>query len=205
MRKLYCLLFTFLCTSFIVAQDKGSFIGNIYGNYVFSDRVNFDYGHATIGDGFEYGVGLEFFPLKSSSIELKYLRIETPMSVYKSNGDRIIDDKGAINYILLGGNHYFDKGAKLTPYLGAGIGLGIIENPKNENETNFAWEVKAGVKIKTSSVVSVSFQASLQSMFINTDYGSYFGGYWVPNTGPDYGTSLQFGLGAVIGFNFKKQ
>jgi len=208
MRNYSFLLVAFLFTSIIIAQDKGSFTGNVYGGYTFSSRINFDYGHATIGEGFEYGAGLEFFPIKSSSLEIKYLRMDTSLLVYKSNGDRLgssfTDDKAAINYIVLGGNHYFDRGKKVTPYLGAGIGIAILENPNHDSDTNFVWEIKGGVKIKTASIVSIGLQASLKSMFVNTDYGSYIGGYWVPNTGSNYGTSFQFGLGAVVGFNFKK-
>ncbi|MGQ7946052.1 outer membrane beta-barrel protein [Flavobacterium sp. WC2509] len=206
MKKIYHLLLFLLFTTITIAQDKGAFVANLYGNYTFSDRVNFDYGHANIEEGFEYGIGLEFFPLKSSSIEIKYLRLDTSISVYKSNGDKIgYDDKVAINYILVGGNHYFDKGNKLTPYLGAGIGIAILETPNQDNETDFACEIKGGVKIKTASIVSLNLQASIKSIFINTDYGSNIGGYWVPNTGPNYGTSFQFGLGAIVGFNFKKK
>jgi opacity protein-like surface antigen len=207
MRNYIYFLTIFLFTTSILAQEKGSIVVDIYGSYIFSNRINFDYGHATIGNGFEYGAGLEYFPIKSSSIEIKYLRTEASMLVYKGNGDQILladDDKGAINYILVGGNHYFDRGKKITPYFGGGIGIGIIENPNNQNDTNFAWEVKGGVKIKTASIVSLSLQATLQSMFVNTNYGSYIGGYWVPNTGSNYSSSFQFGLGAIVGFNFKR-
>lgn len=42
------LLIVFLFTAGMMAQDKGSVVLDVYGNYTFSDRVNFDYGHATI-------------------------------------------------------------------------------------------------------------------------------------------------------------
>jgi hypothetical protein len=204
MKNYSLILIAFLFSAAMMAQDKGSVVLDVYGNYTFSDRVNFDYGHATIEDGFQYGIGLEFFPQTSTSVELKYLRIDTGLPLYYENGNQVNpgDDKGAINYVLLGGNHYFDKGTKATPYLGGGIGIGIVETPQQGSDTNFAWEIKGGVKIKTASVVSVSLQASLQSMAAAVGTDTYWG-YWGPVAVTDYAYSYQFGLGAIIGFNFK--
>lgn len=206
MKNYSLILVAFLFSAGMMAQDRGSVVLDVYGSYVFSDRINFDYGHATIGDGFQYGAGLEFFPQTSSSVEIKYLRLDASMPAYNDiTGDQInnIDgDSGAINYVLLGGNHYFDNGGKAAPYLGGGIGIGILETPQSGSETNFAWEIKGGVKIKTASVVSISLQASLQSMVINTGTDTYWG-YWGPVAVSTYTNSFQFGLGTVIGFNFK--
>lgn len=204
MKNYSLLLIAFLFSIVTTAQDKGAVVLDVYGNYTFSDRVNFDYGHATIEDGLQYGIGLEFFPKTSTSVELKYLRIDTGLPLYYENGSQVNpgDDKGAINYVLLGGNHYFDKGTMATPYLGAGLGIGIVETPQQGSDTNFAWEIKGGVKLKTASVVSVSLQASLQSMIAATGTDTYWG-YWGPVAVTDYAHSYQFGLGAVIGFNVK--
>lgn len=204
MKNFSLILIAFLFSVSMTAQDKGSIVLDVYGSYVFSDRVEFDYGHATLNDGFEYGIGLEFFVQKSTSLELKYLRMDTDMPIYGATGIQFNagDDKGAINYILIGGNHYFDKGTKATPYLGGGIGMGIVESPQSGSDTNFAWEIKGGVKIKTASIVSVSLQATLQSMIAAAGTDTYWG-YYGPVTVQDYAHSYQFGLGAIIGFNFK--
>ncbi|CAN1490788.1 hypothetical protein MCETHM1_00189 [Flavobacteriaceae bacterium] len=202
MKNFKLILIAFLFSAGMMAQDRGSVVLDVYGSYVFSNRVNFDYGHVTIGDGFQYGAGLEFFPQKSSAIEIKYLRIDP---TFKVDVPGNIDDRkgnGAINYILLGGNHYFDNGGNAVPYFGGGIGMGIVEGPYGGNDTNFAWELKGGVKIKTASIVSVSLQASLQSMIAPAGTDTYWG-YWGPIAVQDYAYSYQFGLGAVIGFNFK--
>lgn len=203
MKNYSFLLIAFLFSASMMAQDRGSVTLDVYGSYAFSDRVDFDYGHATIGDGFEYGAGIEFFPQKSSSVELKYLRIDTSMPLYNNFGIKAPgNDNGAINYIFLGGNHYFDNGGNAVPYLGGSIGMGIIETPQSGTDTNFAWEIKGGVKIKTASIVSISLQAFLQSMVIHTGYDTYWG-YYGPVSVSTYTNSFQFGLGAVVGFNFK--
>jgi len=206
MKNYKLLLMAFLFSAGMMAQDRGSVVGNIYGTYTFSNNINFDYGHLNVGDGFTYGAGLEFFPQKSSSVELKYLRLDTPVSVsapgqvvpdkYKNGGD------AAFNYILIGGNHYFDNGNNAVPYLGGGIGMAIVDGPFGGNDTNFAWEIKGGVKIKTASIVSISLQANLISTVTPAGSDTYWG-YWGPIAVQDYAYSYQFGLGAVFGFNFK--
>jgi opacity protein-like surface antigen len=206
MKNYRLLLIALFFSAGMMAQDRGSVVLDVYGSYTFSNNVNFDYGHIRVGDGFTYGAGLEFFPQKSSSLELKYLRLDTKMSVsapgqiippkYSNGGD------GAFNYILIGGNHYFDNGNNAVPYLGGGIGMAIVEGPFGGSDTNFAWEIKGGVKIKTASIVSVSLQANLISTVTPAGSDTYWG-YWGPVAIQDYAYSYQFGLGAIIGFNFK--
>jgi opacity protein-like surface antigen len=207
MKKFSLLFIAILFSAGMTAQDRGSVVLDVYGSYTFSNNVNFDYGHIRVGDGFTYGAGLEFFPQKSSSVELKYLRLDTKMSLstpgqtvpdkYKNGGD------GAFNYILVGGNHYFDNGNNAVPYVGGGLGMSITEGPFGGSDTNFAWEIKAGVKIKTASIVSVSLQANLISTVTpaGTDVWYWYPAY--PVVVQDYAYSYQFGLGAIIGFNFK--
>jgi hypothetical protein len=204
MKNYKLLLIAFLFSAGVMAQDRGSVVLDVYGSYIFSDQVNYNTVKVDINDGFQYGVGFEFFPQKSSSVELKYLRIDTAMPLYVLGVKKNVgDDKGAINYILLGGNHYFDNGGNAVPYLGGGIGMGILEYPQGGNDKNFAWELKGGLKIKTASIVSVSLQASLQSMIAAAGTSTYWSGWYGPVTVQDYVYTYQFGLGAVIGFNFK--
>nr|WP_315151725.1 hypothetical protein [uncultured Flavobacterium sp.] len=202
MKNYKLLLMAFLFSAGMMAQDRGSIVLDVHGSYTFSNNVDFDYGDLKIGDGIMYGAGLEFFPQKSSSIELKYLRFDTsmdidvPINANDRNGD------GAFNYILIGGNHYFDSGNNAVPYLGGGLGMAITEGPYGGNDTNFAWEIKGGVKIKTASIVSISLQANLISTIAPAGTDTYWG-YWGPIAVQDYAYSYQFGLGAVFGFNFK--
>jgi hypothetical protein len=202
MKNCKLILIAFLFSAGMMAQDRGAVVLDVYGSYVFSNNVNFDYGDIKIGDGFEYGAGFEFFPQKSSSIELKYLRLDTSMDVDVPVASNDVNGDGAFNYILLGGNHYFDSGSNAVPYLGGGLGMAITEGPYGGSDTNFAWEIKGGVKIKTASSVSVSLQANLISTVAPAGTDTYWG-YWGPVAVQDYAYSYQFGLGAVIGFNLK--
>lgn len=202
MKNFRLLVIALLFSAGMMAQDRGSVVLDVYGSYTFSNNVNFDYGHLKIGDGITYGAGFEFFPQKSSSIELKYLRLDTSMNVDVPVTANDLNGNGAFNYILIGGNHYFDSGSNAVPYLGGGIGMAITEGPYGGSDTNFAWEIKGGVKIKTASIVSISLQANLISTVAAAGTDTYWG-YWGPVAVQDYAYSYQFGLGAIIGFNFK--
>lgn len=167
-----------------------------------------------VKEGFQWGGGLEYFIQPTASIGVNYYRMDTAMEAYGPLGGPSIggsntqinkgNDKGALNYILADYTYYFNTGsATLKPYAGLGLGVGIVETPQNGNDTTFAWDLKVGAKIKTGSPVSVNLQAYLMSMSeaIGTNY--YYGGYWGPVAYTNYAELYQFGLGAVISYDFK--
>src|SRR5690606_32371960 len=128
----YILLFPFWAN----AQEARSISLNLYGGYTFQDRVEYRYSYGYVEDGFQYGAGLEYFVYGGASVELKYIRLDANMPLYGPMGDQLNrgDDNGAINFILLGGNRYFDTGTALMPYMGAGLGVGILETPQSGSE-----------------------------------------------------------------------
>lgn len=201
------LLFVVLLSSIgTFAQSSQAFLINLYGGYTFSDRVDFDSSHAIVEDGFEYGIGLEYFFIENSSVELKYKRLDSNLPLYGPMGNQLNagDDKSAINYVLVDYTHYFELNSKkVLPYLGAGAGIGILETPQSGNGTYFAWDLKAGVKINTNSPVSVNLNAYLESMSAavgNDYYWTYYGLVGVS----DYVSTFQFGLGVSLSYDFSK-
>ena len=205
MKQYGLLLVLFLSVIGANAQDARSFSLNLYGGYNFSDEIDYDGFSATIDDGFQYGAGFEYFFSTNNSVELKYLRQDVKIPFYDPAGlqTNAGNDKGSFNFILADFTHYFDTGSNLLPYLGAGAGVGIVETPQGGSGTYFAWDVKGGVKIKTASSVSVNINAYLQSMSAAVGE-SYYWTYWYgPVAVDDYISTFQFGLGAVLSFNFK--
>ena len=204
-------LLTIICVLFMAitvnAQDPKTFSLNVYGGYTFPERVKFDAFYTDVKAGFQYGGELEYIVMRNQSIQLKYMRMDTEFPLYTINGNHVTtgNEKGALNYILIGGNSYFPKTAsqKAVPYLGGDLGVGIIEGPGSS--TKFAFDIQAGVKIKTSSMISFKLQAYLQSIistFGNDYWLGYYGGVYAV---PDYASILQFGLGGAICFDFKKK
>lgn len=210
--KKYILLFVvFLFSLFTKAQTSNSILLNLYGGYTFQDKVEYDNAYGYVEDGFEYGIGFEYFFIDNSSVELKYNRLDTKLPLYERAplyapaGTQLNagDDKGAINYILLDYTRYFDTGGNLMPYLGAGAGVAILETPQSGNGNYFAWEAKLGVKIKTSSPISINLNAYLQSASAAVG-NSYYWTYVGPVGVTDYVSTYQFGLGATLSYDFSK-
>ncbi|MBO9584435.1 MAG: outer membrane beta-barrel protein [Flavobacterium sp.] len=216
MKKYHLLVAVFFFSLTISAQSAHSFLLNLYGGYTFSDRVDFDSSYAKVEDGFEYGLGLEYFIMDNASIELKYNRLDTKMPLYTKGplnngaippGTQVNagDDKGAINYILADYTYYFGSSSqKALPFLGAGLGVAILETPKSGSGTYFGWEIKGGVKIKTDSPISINLHAYLQSMSAAVGYDYYWDYYWGPVAVTDYASTFQFGLGASLSYDFSK-
>jgi hypothetical protein len=173
------------------------------------DRVRFDAAAADVQGGFQWGGGLEYFATRDNSIEIKYQRMDTEFPLYLYNGTQINkgNESGAVSFITLGGNHYFSgavNDAKIIPYIGGALGVGILDGPEN-SETRFGWDVQAGIKVPTKSVVSFKLRAYVQSITstFGTDFWYYPG--WGTYAVPDYVTLLQFGLGGTVTFDFNKK
>lgn len=204
MRRLSIMLLLAMATSAVSFAQYSKLSLNATGGYTFQDQVNFDLGKAVANEAIQYGGSLEFFPSRFKSVELSYSYMSTEMPVYGITGEQLnkTAGKGGLSYILAGGNTYFAKSAnsKAMPYIGGGIGVGIINN-NNTSETNFAWNIKTGVKIKTSSVVSFKLNAYLQSM-VGTAGNDYWYTWYGVVAVADYASIYQFGLGASVCIDF---
>jgi hypothetical protein len=204
MRRLFLFITLLTATSVVSFAQFSKFSINATGGYTFQDKVSFDAGKAYANEALQYGGSLEFFPSRNKSFELSYSYMSTEMPVYGLNGNQInkTAGKGGVSYILAGGNTYFAKtnNAKAMPFLGGGIGVGILNN-SGQSSTNFAWNIKTGVKIKTASVLSFKLNAYLQSM-IGTAGNDYWYTWYGVVAVQDYASLFQFGLGASVCIDF---
>ena len=204
----YLVLFTAVLFSMgAKAQMANSLSLNGYGGYTFRDKVDFDIAYAYANAAFQYGGGLEYFIQRTNSVEIKYLRMDTHLPLYLANNTHVNsgNDKGSVQYILADFTEYFgSSSSKAVPYGGLGLGAGIVSIKDGNSTTKFAWDAKLGVKIKTASALSINLQAYMQSIIstFGSDYWVYPGGAVVAV--PDYATLFQFGLGAVLSYNFSK-
>ena len=207
MKKLLIIISIALSVGALRAQP-GTISLNLDAGYTFHDKVNFDAFYTDVQAAFRYGGGIEYFAGFNKSVTLKYHRMDTYFPLYRNSGVQINpsnDNKGSVNYILLGGNTYLssDPDAKVNPYGGLGLGVGII-GANDNTATKFAWDARLGVKIKTASVVSLKLEAYMQSIIstFGSDvwYGYYGGAYVVP----DYATLWQFGFSGIVCFDFKR-
>jgi hypothetical protein len=206
MKKILLLGVIILCAITIHAQP-GTISLNLDAGYTFQSKVNFDAAYTEVQAAFRYGGGIEYFPGFNKSITLKYHRMDTRFPLYWQNGEPINsdkDNKGSVNYILLGGNTYFgDMDAKARPYGGLGLGVGIL-GVNDNTATKFAWDARLGVKIKTASVVSLKVEAYMQSIISTFGSDVWVGYNGVAYAVPDYATLWQFGFTGILCFDFKR-
>jgi len=206
MKKILIITSIMLCVIALRAQP-GTISLNLDAGYTFQDKVDFDAAYTEVQGAFRYGGGIEYFADFNKSITLKYHRMDTHFPLYLQNGTQLNsdkDNKGSVNYILLGGNTYFgDMDAMAQPYGGLGLGVGVI-GVNDNTATKFAWDARLGVKIKTASVVSLKLEAYMQSIIstFGSDVWIGYGGY--AYAVPDYATLWQFGFTGVLCFDFKR-
>ena len=211
MKKLLLIAGFFLCVLISNAQSQGDMGLNLYGGYTFQDRISSDISYVEIQDAFQYGAGLEFYVRKTKSIELKYLRMDTntpifapsltaPFNVKQAN---VGNDSSAINYVLIGGNNYFETGnSSVIPFAGLDLGVGWVSGDQSSN-VKFAWDIKAGVKIKASETVSVKLHAYFQTIWATYGSDVYYYPYYGYYSYPSDASLYQFGLGGAVSFDFK--
>jgi opacity protein-like surface antigen len=208
MKKALIVVTFLLAVELVTAQSSSSHIAlNVYGSYVFKDRVEFDRYTGYVSEGLQYGAGLEYFVDKTASVELKYLRHDGNFPLYGPTGEQQNKgkDDGSVNYVLLEGTGYYNThtGSNVIPFGGFGLGVGILDGKSSGNSTTkFAWDARLGLKFKTGSRFSINVQTSLQSIVaaIGSDFYYAAGGGVI--TFPDYATLLQFGLGGGISLHF---
>lgn len=206
MKKIIALLVVLFGASSLQAQEQGSVTIFVNAGYTLEETVPYDFGDLKLKDGLQWGGGLEYFLSKYNSVELKYNRMDTDYTFtgYFDGGDRYGTGSGSVQTYLIGYNNYFYKegNSKAVPFIGGSLGLGIADAPDISAETGFAWDIRVGVKMKGSGPVSLKLQAYLQSMLTTAgyDYWNYYGYTYAV---PSYSRILQFGFGAVIGFNVK--
>ncbi|HWS60352.1 MAG TPA: hypothetical protein VN182_05440 [Flavobacterium sp.] len=205
---MFCSL-ALISVSSMNAQERGTISPFANLGYTFDETIPYDAADMKIAGGFQWGLGVEYFVNRDISVDLKYNRMDSEISIdnvpVSGNSGKfgtLVAD-GATQYYLLGMNKYFNSGKKAIPFIGGGIGYGIMDADGADALGGFAWDFRGGVKINTGGSATVKLQAYLQSIL--TSSGSDYWYYWgYVYTTPDYHRALSFGLSAVIGFDIKK-
>jgi len=204
MKKLVLITGLFLLALGANAQNQGDIGLNLYGGYTFDDSVSDNAYSLKFKGAFQYGLGAEFYLRPTKSIELKYLRMDSD-AVFTKYGrpNEVRNGNAGINYILIGGNNYFQTGnPKVQPFLGLDLGVGWL-NGDTESHTGFAWDFKAGVKIKTSDSTALKLQGYFQTIWASYGSDTYYYPGWGYYTYPENSSIYQWGLGAAFEFDFK--
>ncbi|HTE23303.1 outer membrane beta-barrel protein [Flavitalea sp.] len=215
MKKLSLILLMF-CAFEGRAQKQPEFRLNIYGSYVFDDRVdsyysNTSYYEGTVKGNLLWGLGVEYMIQPTMGIELTYLREDTkaPTTYYDDqvivNNVKTKEFDLGINYLMLGTTKYFPLSEVIEPFFGLALGIGIINGSdpstsEERNATKFAWTIKGGTNIWASEKVGIKLQAGLTSIAQGAGGGIYFGTGGVSPGLSTYSSIFQFSLGGGVVF-----
>jgi opacity protein-like surface antigen len=176
---------------------------NLYGGYDFRDKINFGNAYAYINGGGIYGASLEGVNAQGTGVELLYQYQRTHVPVYSYPGNQQLNSNttATISTILLNFEQYMTNNPNIQPYGGIGLGAAIIT--ASTNSSKFAWDLKAGVKIKAGSGIGVKIGAQLLGAAQATGTGFYSPGFGYPAYPyTTYATILQFGFTGGLVFDF---
>ncbi|PWT77026.1 MAG: hypothetical protein C5B59_05175 [Bacteroidetes bacterium] len=213
MKKLIAL--TIVCSLF-VAYSSGQVLSITgFGGYTFNDKVHFANSYGYINAGGHWGISLEGIDPEGHAIELLFQQMPTHSPMYTALNIKLNPDKDnlTISYIMLNGVMYHKVNPMFYPYVGLGIGVGIISsngedalgNPYSETQTRFGWNTKVGVKIRTKSPLGFKFQAQLFSILQASGGGFFVGeGAYSGYTG-SYASIWQFGFSGGICYDLQKK
>ncbi len=190
---------------------------NVYGHYVFDDKVESyyspsNYFHGTIKGGALWGGGAEFRIHDSYGVELLYLRQNTTVPVHYYDISSVSEKSPTldmnVNWILTGGMRSERVNEKVEAYGGFLFGVAILDvhNPENQQSnsaTKFGWGLKAGCNIWVSEKVGIKLQAQLLSAVQAAGGSLYVGTGGTGGAVTGYSSMLQFSLGGGLCFRLR--
>jgi len=149
-----------LNTSPVFAGDNGgTYLKVGAGVFVLEDSAfeieDIDFGDLTFETGYNLhgAVGTKFSNGLAVELELAYKDTDTDQ--YELAGMAVdIEGEISITTLMVNGIYNLDNSTLFTPYAGLGIGIGWIESGGVDN-TNFAFQVLAGVETEISSNLSL--------------------------------------------------
>jgi hypothetical protein len=175
-----------------------------FESYTFSDKFETEYGAGEIGDGFQWGAGLEFGLAETAAVELIYQNLQA--NVYYQGFDKRYSGNVGINYALVGGTRYAPLNEKISGFGTVDLGVGWTapdESLKSESVTKFAIGGRLGVRIAVSEKVSIRLHRQVLSPVQWAGGGFYFG-TGGSGAGVSTGSTIwQFNLGGSLNYRLK--
>ncbi|MEI6575674.1 MAG: hypothetical protein WCO63_05795 [Bacteroidota bacterium] len=216
MKKTFLLVF--MVFSLYASAQKPSVSLNIYGGYVFDDKVNSYYSQTNFYDGkvmggLQWGGGLELETSPYTAIEILYTRQDTKAPTNYCNNTIITkytDFDLNLNYLMLCGiRKVRNPGSPIEGYGGlmAGCFWGDATNPEIGNRntaTKFAWGLKLGCNIWATNKVALKLQGQLLTPVQSMGGGLYFGTGGTGAGVSTYSTMYQFSVGGGLAIKLGK-
>ena len=203
MRK-YLLLFILVLGSMIIRAQEGALTLLTFESYTFADKFQTEYGYGKVGDGFQWGAGLEFGMSDYAAVELIYQRHDSE-TYYDGFGETYAGDLG-INYIMLGVTRYAPANDKVSGFGSFDMGAAFTstsESLNSDNVTKFALGGRLGARIAPSERFSIRLHAQLM-MPVQWFTGGFYFGTGGSGAGVSTGSTIfQFNLGGSVNIRLK--
>jgi opacity protein-like surface antigen len=179
------------------------------GGYTFQNTINLNDVVIHVRNSAHYGVSLEGVSEQGVGLEFLYQRQQTHAPVYsKSSPEELLTSKDdvTVSYFMLNPVIYIKASPTIKPYLGLGIGVGLLDTDAatasgnkaySSSQTKFTWDAKAGVRFSLSQVFSVKVQTQVYGVSNVNGQGLYYAeasSFWL----------YQFGFSAGVCYRFFK-
>ena len=176
-----------------------------FGGYTFKHTVNYGNSKGVLGDGFQWGGGIEVGIDDEKAIEIIYQRQDATVSYFDfsnpSNSDVI---KVGVNYIMAGGTNYFPLNDMFSAFGTVDLGAAIFDPMEDfQTITRFAWGIRGGLKVAASEAISLRIHAQLLSPVQGFGGGLWFGTGGTGGGVSTYSTIYQFNLGGSLNFKLR--
>jgi hypothetical protein len=175
-----------------------------FESYTFSDKFSTEYGEGKIGDGFQWGGGLEFGLKETAAVELIYQTMKTT-ATYRALSSTPTGSVN-VNYAMLGGTKYMPLNDVISGFgsVDAGVGwFNASESLQSANSTKFSIGGRLGLRIQTSEKVSIRLHGQVLSPVQWAGGGFYFGTGGA-GTGVSTGSTIwQWNLGGSVNIRVK--
>jgi opacity protein-like surface antigen len=167
------LLLTFLLPAFSARGQELIVTG--FGGYTFQNKIAFSTVDCYIRNSAHYGISLEGINQEGIGLELLYQRQETHAPVYTKSPSELLTSKDnlTISYFMLNSNFYFHPKPTLSPYLGFGVGICLLNTDAaavsnnitySTSQTKFTWDAKLGVKLNMSPKAAIKLQSQFYAI-----------------------------------------
>jgi hypothetical protein len=173
---------TFVCTgvlTFSTGVSQAQYFERNYnalafGGYTFSDRVDFTNGYGVLGDGVQWGVGIEGTMRHNKALAFVYQRMDTKATLYGSTTSE--SGRIGINYLMGSGTHYHMLTGSMGAFASVDVGAALLQakdRPDLGSFTRFAWGLRIG--LSAGDRVQGRIYGQMYSPVQGTGSGFYFG------------------------------
>jgi opacity protein-like surface antigen len=147
-----------------------------FGGYTFQNKIEFSTIDCYVRNSAHYGISLEGINQEGIGLELLYQRQETHAPVYTKASPAVqltSKDNLTISYIMLNTIFYMHANPTLSPYLGLGIGVSLLNTDAasasnnlsySHSQSKFTWDAKLGVRLNMSEKAAIKLQSQFYAI-----------------------------------------